>query len=234
MSESKVHRFDVDVACDVGVNAAIVFNDICYWCKENESNGKEARLYCSLDDFVERMPYFSKDKVRLAIKKLVDAGYITKGYTFGCCFYEANLSVWEKSHTDGKNPTPMWEKSHTKYINENNIIINNNNNACAREREKFTNEVLCSQIKRVQAMKVLSITSEQEFFNIAQSIFDEWSLNDNCEWSWSHFIAHARKKKRYETNRSNTTSTREERLASYQSYLFSSATGELGAKDVDK
>ena len=34
-----INSFDTDVAMDVGINAAVLYKNIQYWCEKNRANG---------------------------------------------------------------------------------------------------------------------------------------------------------------------------------------------------
>lgn len=72
------------VATDVGVNAAIVFENISFWIEHNKKNGKNEKegrfwMYSSNQDMAENFEYLSIKQTRTAIEKLIEAGYIMPG-----------------------------------------------------------------------------------------------------------------------------------------------------------
>lgn len=78
------HLFDVHVAQKVGVNAAIILENIAFWVKSNEANDRSYHdgrywTYNSAKAFHELFPYMSERQITTALQKLVDAGYILKG-----------------------------------------------------------------------------------------------------------------------------------------------------------
>lgn len=78
------HSFDPEIAALVGVNSAILYQNLCYWIEKNEANGhnfKEGRYwtYNSIAAFAKLFPYFSEKQIRTALDKLLDAGLILKG-----------------------------------------------------------------------------------------------------------------------------------------------------------
>jgi len=78
------HSFDVDVAIQYGINAAIVFQDMAYWCehsRNNRANFYDGRYWTfnSNKALCEHYPYLSSKAIRSAIQKLVDAGLIVTG-----------------------------------------------------------------------------------------------------------------------------------------------------------
>jgi hypothetical protein len=78
------HSFDPEVASDVGVNAAIIYQNIVWWCEKNAANGKhlhEGRhwTYNSVKAFGDLFPYMTAEQIRRALDRLEEAGYIGVG-----------------------------------------------------------------------------------------------------------------------------------------------------------
>lgn len=76
--------FDTDVALDVGLNAAILYKNIQFWCEKNRTNGQNENeglfwTYNSISAFEEQFPYFSGKQIRTALKILEERGYIKSG-----------------------------------------------------------------------------------------------------------------------------------------------------------
>ena len=79
-----VNSFDTDVALDVGINAAILYKNIQYWCEKNRSNEQNFHdgyfwSYNSIKAFTEQFPYLSKKQIELALNTLEKKGYIKSG-----------------------------------------------------------------------------------------------------------------------------------------------------------
>lgn len=75
------HSFDIDIAAKVGVNAAVIYNNILHWVKKNAANGENFHdgyywTYNSNKAFAELFPYMTDRQVRTALKKLKEEGYI--------------------------------------------------------------------------------------------------------------------------------------------------------------
>lgn len=82
----KKHVFDVDVAYEVGVNAAILLENIAHWVEHNRANEDKKSFhdgrywtYNSMKAFSELVPYLKPNAVRTALKKLKDADLIIVG-----------------------------------------------------------------------------------------------------------------------------------------------------------
>lgn len=81
---SDMHSFSVDVAKEVGVNAAILLQSIKFWCAKNKANGKNEHeglywTYNSVKAWQELYPYLGKSAIDSALKKLEERGYIRIG-----------------------------------------------------------------------------------------------------------------------------------------------------------
>lgn len=79
-----MHSFDVEVACDVGVNAAILYSNIKFWAEKNKANDKNLKdgyywTYNSMRAFSELFPYMGEGAIKGALKRLIEKGYIIKG-----------------------------------------------------------------------------------------------------------------------------------------------------------
>ena len=79
-----MHFFDVDLAAVYGVNAAVILENIYYWCRHNQANERnffDGRYwtYNSGKAFAELFPYMSQRQAMTAIQKLIDEGIIVKG-----------------------------------------------------------------------------------------------------------------------------------------------------------
>lgn len=78
------HHFEVKVATEVGVNAAIVYENIAYWVKHNEKQGKNLKegvhwMYATQKELAEQFEYLSIKQVRTALEKLEEHGFIRTG-----------------------------------------------------------------------------------------------------------------------------------------------------------
>lgn len=79
-----LHSFDPEVAKKVGVNAAVIYQNIAFWVEKNRANNKhlhEGRYwtYNSMRAFEELFPYLTQKQIRTAIDKLIDCGLIVAG-----------------------------------------------------------------------------------------------------------------------------------------------------------
>lgn len=136
---TKIHSYNVSVAADVGINAAVVFYNICFWVEENTANERnfingEYWTYNTINAFKTLFPEMSYEQVRNALRKLENAKYIksaflnedtrdrTKWYTVvdKNKWITSNKCNCENSHMDS-------DKSHMEHGNETDVnnIYNN-------------------------------------------------------------------------------------------------------------
>lgn len=78
------HHFSVSVAVDVGVNAAVVLENIAFWVRANRKAGRHKHdgkhwTYGSTRHFAELFDYLSEKQVRGALDKLITCGYVETG-----------------------------------------------------------------------------------------------------------------------------------------------------------
>lgn len=79
-----INSFDTDIALDVGVNAAIIYKNIQFWCEKNRANGMNEHeghfwTYNSIKAFCTLFPYMSEKQIRSSLKVLENKGYILSG-----------------------------------------------------------------------------------------------------------------------------------------------------------
>lgn len=76
----KKHILDIGVAQLVGANAALILENISYWCEHN-ANLHDGRYwtYNSTKAFGELFPYMTINVIRASLKKLKDNGLILTG-----------------------------------------------------------------------------------------------------------------------------------------------------------
>jgi hypothetical protein len=126
-----INSFDTDVAIDVGVNAAIIYRNIQYWCEKNRANEQNFHdgyywTYNSISAFCKQFPYLTKRQVEIALKTLEDKGYVksgnfnkvaydrTKWYADAKCEMEHTEKVKCISHTGEIDFASMQNGIHTE------------------------------------------------------------------------------------------------------------------------
>lgn len=88
------HSFDIDIAKEYGIPAAILLKHIYYWVEKNRANYKhliegEYWTYCSVKAFGELFPYMSAKVIRNGLTKLEEGELIKTG-----CF---NTQVYDRT-----------------------------------------------------------------------------------------------------------------------------------------
>ena len=87
-----MHSFDPQVAQRVGINAAVIYQNIVWWCEKNAANEKHVHegkswTYNSIKAFDALFPYLTSKQIRTALDKLEGDGLILSG-TFNKAGYD--------------------------------------------------------------------------------------------------------------------------------------------------
>ena len=77
------HSFDTEIALKVGVNAAVLYQNILFWTEKNLANNRHVHgdfvyTYNSVKAWGELFPYLSTSQIRTALKHLVDANLVVE------------------------------------------------------------------------------------------------------------------------------------------------------------
>ena len=75
------HSFNVEAAIECGIEEAILLENIFFWTEKNRANNENLHdgrywTYNSMDAFAELFPYMNRRKIRYAIDKLRENGFI--------------------------------------------------------------------------------------------------------------------------------------------------------------
>ena len=76
--------FDGEIARLCGVNAAVLYYNIRFWCLKSKANGRHFHdgrwwMYNSAKAFAELFPFFTTSQIETSLKKLTENGLILKG-----------------------------------------------------------------------------------------------------------------------------------------------------------
>ncbi len=117
------HVFFAEVAEDVGVNGAILFHNILFWCEKNYNDKRNiyngtAYMYNTIKDFAKQFTYLTEKQIRSAIKTLEEKKYIKSNYL------AINKYNRVKYYTISENG--IWYSD---------ILPRNFNNICEQEQE---------------------------------------------------------------------------------------------------
>jgi len=79
-----MHSFDPNTARRVGVNAAVIYQNIVWWCEKNAANDRNFHdgshwTYNSIKAFDVLFPYLTSKQIRTALDKLEAEGSILSG-----------------------------------------------------------------------------------------------------------------------------------------------------------
>ena len=78
------HTFNPEIACAVGVSAAVIYQNILFWTEKNAANNRHKHegaywTYNSISAFEQLFPYLSAKQIRTALGALENAGLIISG-----------------------------------------------------------------------------------------------------------------------------------------------------------
>lgn len=81
---ANVHYFNVDIAEELGIDKAVMLQNIAFWIKTNEANQEnyfEGRywMYNSAKAFAELFPYWSPNKIQKLLKAMEDDELLISG-----------------------------------------------------------------------------------------------------------------------------------------------------------
>ncbi|WP_442577829.1 hypothetical protein ACSBOB_19985 [Mesorhizobium sp. ASY16-5R] len=104
-----LQTFDVDIAHKYGLEPAILFQAIGYWCNHNKSKPDRQRdgkawMYMSRREWLEEFSFIGEGTLRSSLQKLVDAGLVqTANYSEGMyarttwyCVTDLGWDLWLK------------------------------------------------------------------------------------------------------------------------------------------
>ena len=155
-----IHYFDIAVAERVGVQCAVIFENIAHWVRINKANGNnfiDGRYwtYNSKAAFVELFPYMTYRQIEYALKQLIDSGLIiaanhnkdqrdrTLWYTltdFGYSITENCVTDYTNLHNGTtENEQPLPDNIHT--IKETTYINPSKRKEIDKEKKDWKTEV---------------------------------------------------------------------------------------------
>jgi hypothetical protein len=116
-----LHSFDPEIASRVGVNAAVMYQNILFWAEKNKANRRHiidglVWTYNSRRAFSELFSYLTESQVKTALGKLVECGLLVKGdynlanYDKTSWYAPAVSAEWINSAIGQKSPMD-WSKT---------------------------------------------------------------------------------------------------------------------------
>ena len=127
------HSFDPMIAKQVGVNAAVIYQNILWWAEKNAANGKHEHdglwwTYNSITAFEELFPYMTAKQIRTALTKLEDDGLVavgcynksqydrTKWYSPICPTGQMDLPIGANGFDQKGRPIPVINTDDKPYV----------------------------------------------------------------------------------------------------------------------
>lgn len=121
------HCFNTEIAAAVGIEEAILLENIYFWCKKNKANGKlkngKPFTYNSIKAFNQCFPYMSPSTISRALKNLENNGFVEIG--------EFNANAYDRTKwyctTDKAN-------SYYELKNKDDGFAKKSNSICQNEK----------------------------------------------------------------------------------------------------
>ncbi len=155
------HQFEVDIAVEYGVNAAILFQNISFWCAKNRANGYNYFdgnywTYNSRKAFTVLFPYLSERQIKTAIDKLVDDGMLMTG-----CYNKdpRDRSLWYAVTEKG------WCKLQNRILHDTKMSNAHNEDVTPLPDNKLTDDKPNISISRKRAKSEIPV-GFTEFWNV--------------------------------------------------------------------
>lgn len=143
----KSRGFDVELAVKFGLNNAIFLQDLAFWIEFNRNRQQAYRdgrywTYSTLEELVQRHPYWTKNQIRHIIDICKKSGWILIEHYDKVSYNQRNWysicdsvmdcltckSSEKESHNDMQKNTHRSEIIHTSYNEENLLSKNDKNN----------------------------------------------------------------------------------------------------------
>jgi len=180
------HKFDTEIAKEVGVNAAILYDNIVFWCDKNKANNKHFYdgyywTYNSVRAWTELFPYLGKKAIENALKKLEEAGYIKSGNynkspydrtKWYCVLGKIDLPKRGNENIQKGKPIPDNKPDNKPYIIDDPLFDKLNKEAFNEWLEYKKYKSKNGITKSINFLSKYSFKEQQEIVN--RSIMNEW------------------------------------------------------------
>lgn len=176
ISELAVHSFHPSVAIDIGINAAVLFYNICFWVGQNTANERnyvngKYWTYNSASAYTRLFPEFSQKQIYTALRKLEDQGYIESG-----CFNDDpyDRTKWYTVTEKFSRFVPVGKMDATCEHNVNNIYINIDNNSDNKlSNDSHKKDAFDKSNGRMDALKPKGYKGDGEKYNNKNNYTDK-------------------------------------------------------------
>lgn len=181
-----MHSFDPDIAQRVGVHAAVLYQNIVWWCAKNAANGHNQHdghhwTYNSVRAWSELFPYMTPKQIRTSLERLEADGMILAG-SYNKSAYDR--TKWFCPASQDHLPTKANElATEGKPIPVINTIIKPVDKNIARDAllEWAGSEAVDSFIAyRRKAKKPISDTAAKRLASSLQEIFNAGGNTDDA------------------------------------------------------
>ncbi len=157
------HKFSIEIAEKVGVNAAILYDNILWWCKKNEAsenNFYEERYwtYNSIKSWGKLFPYLGESQIKTALNKLKKEGFIIEG--------NYNKSAYDRTKWYSYNDLFHLAKiANGKPQNRQPIPDNKPDNKTNTKKNAYNSFITFLKTKVSKPSKVTATKTGQELFS---------------------------------------------------------------------
>ena len=204
--EKVTHSFDVDIAVKYGVNAAVLLNNIYFWCQKNMANKHNYFdgsywTYNSRNAFTTIFPYLSERQVKTALDKLIEDGVIKTGcynkdgrdrslwYAMtekGVCMVQKcqmQMSKMSNANSENVRPLPDIETSDSKpvYKPDKSISRKRDKNVVSPGFTEFWN-VYPRHVAKQNAMKAWAKIGADDSQALTDTIIADVNRRLESEW----------------------------------------------------
>jgi len=189
-----IHNFDTEIAMQVGVNAATIYQNFCFWLDKNRANEKHFYektywTYNSVRALSELHPYLTPSQVRTAMDKLIEhellikGNFNKKGYD-RTLWYSAPLHLLKIQNGSVENNTPIPDKKPDKKpditplppkgddIDENDIVDFSDERLDAKVQIPFLDKFIPDRALKDFAIYDLKLTADE--FRDAMTLCTEY------------------------------------------------------------
>lgn len=204
--EKVTHSFDVDIAVKYGVNAAVLLNNIYFWCQKNMANKHNYFdgsywTYNSRNAFTTIFPYLSERQVKTALDKLIEDGVIKTGcynkdgrdrslwYAMtekGVCMVQKSqmqMSKMSNANSENVRPLPDIETSDNKpvYKPDKSISRKRDKSVCSPGFDEFW-KAYPRHVAKANAVKAWAKTGADDSQALTDSIIADVKQRLDGEW----------------------------------------------------
>ena len=170
-----IYKFDSEVAALVGINAAVIFDNIGFWAATNAANERNYFdghywTYNSINAFQTLFPFLSVKNIRTALEKLESGGFIISG-----CYSEnkRNRTKWYALSDKGRGFYTRRNQQQQSISQNGNLHLPKTANAIAESGKCtiYTDNKQTDDKQRVRARA----REAPPFENPSPSLVDAWN-----------------------------------------------------------